>query len=244
MEWIKHKTAAHEDPAISDAMDEFGDAGYAFYFILLEIYGKEYNNTDSEGWLRVSMPFLKRKLRKSSAKVQLLFNFYQKKAKINFKIEGKDISFQIPKFVYYASTWAKRKKTFPQATPPEAPLERPHNSHPIEPEVRSKNKEVRKENNQDKTEGGVDGYVYHGDKLKIKTAHHVMLSKNFPDYHLQRIYREIGLQAAERGETIVNPIKFITKCIGNSPDHHKKSRLDNIDYREWAGMEVPEDATP
>jgi len=51
MEWLKHSTSSHDDPDISDAMDEFGDAGYTVFFIILEIYGQEFNHANIDGWI-------------------------------------------------------------------------------------------------------------------------------------------------------------------------------------------------
>jgi hypothetical protein len=123
MEWFKHSTASHDDPDLSDAMDEFGHAGYSSFFILLELYAEEYHHLDSEGFLRLSLKFVARNLRLSSTKVPKLLNFYSERGRILFKIEGNYVYLKSPKFDVIASNWVSRKKAKQDRTPTEAPTE-------------------------------------------------------------------------------------------------------------------------
>ena len=125
MDWFKHKTGSHTDPDICAAIDEFGDTGYTAFFVILEVYGREFNSINDDGWLRVSQTFLRRKLRKSWTKVELLLNFYQTKNRIFFTIEGSDVLLKIPLFIELASTWARRRSRDEQASPPEGPPQGP-----------------------------------------------------------------------------------------------------------------------
>jgi len=111
MEWFKHQTGSHDDPDISDAWDELGDFGYVGFFVILEIYGQEYNHRNSDGFITISKTFLRRKLRKSWTKVELLLNFYSKINRIISKRDGNKILIKIPKFIGLASNWTKRKPT-------------------------------------------------------------------------------------------------------------------------------------
>jgi hypothetical protein len=113
MDWFKHSTDSHDDPDISDAMDEFGHAGYSIFFIVLELYGKEYNHLDSDGWVSLSRTFLKRKLRLSSTKVEQILNFYSERQRIIIKTTEKAILIKSPKFIDIASNWVKRKAPKP-----------------------------------------------------------------------------------------------------------------------------------
>lgn len=119
MEWYKHQTCSHDDPDISDAWDELGDFGYAGFFVILEIYGQEYSHRNSDDFINISKTFLRRKLRKSWTKVELLLDFYSEKNRILSKSNNKRIEIKIPKFIDLASNWARRKPT-------EAPTEAPH----------------------------------------------------------------------------------------------------------------------
>jgi len=113
MKWFQHSTDSHDDPDISDAMDEFGDAGYSVFFILLELYGREFNSLNSEKWLSLSKRFVARKLRKSWTKVEQILNFYQERQRVFIKIEQNRISINVPQFIDIASNWIKRNKGVP-----------------------------------------------------------------------------------------------------------------------------------
>ena len=113
MHWYKHSTDSHDDPDISDAMDEFGPSGYTAFFIALEIYGREFNKLDKNGWLTLSVRFFARKLRLSSIKVEKIFNFYSGRQRIDYKIHENRISFIVPQFIEIASNWVKRSRPQP-----------------------------------------------------------------------------------------------------------------------------------
>lgn len=120
MDWFKHSTRSHDDPDISDAIDEFGHPGYSIFFIVLEIYGDEYNHLDSDGWLKLSKRFVTRKLRLSSPKVEQILNFYSERQRIPFKKNENSYFINCPKFIDIASNWTKRPKK-----PPTEALQRP-----------------------------------------------------------------------------------------------------------------------
>lgn len=111
MKWFKHKTGSHDDPDISDAWDLFGEFGYVGFFVILEIYGEEYSHRDSEEFITISKTFLRRKLRKSWTKVELLLNFYSKTERVLSKNSGERIMLKIPNYIELASNWSKRLPT-------------------------------------------------------------------------------------------------------------------------------------
>jgi len=113
MKWFQHSTDSHDDPDISDAMDEFGPSGYSSFFILLELYGREFNSIDSDGFLNLSLRFVARKLRQSSPKVQQILNFYLKNQRVISKIDGNRVLLCIPQYLEIASNWTKRTKPTP-----------------------------------------------------------------------------------------------------------------------------------
>ena len=112
MFWYKHLTNSHDDPDISDAMDKFGDFGYCGFFILLDLYGQEFNHINNDGFLRISKTFLQRKLRKRWTKVELLLNFFSKEIsepRFLWSNNGNFIMLKVPKFIEVASNWTGRK---------------------------------------------------------------------------------------------------------------------------------------
>ena len=140
MKWFKHSTDSHDDPDVSDAMDEFGDAGYSVFFIILEIYGREFNQL-SDGWLSVSQAFVRRKLRKSWTKAEQILNFYQTKNRIYYETDGKQVRIKVPKFSKKASNWVKREQNKKQALPTEAPTEAP-TAREVEVEVEVEEEDI------------------------------------------------------------------------------------------------------
>jgi len=135
MDWFKHKTASHDDPDICDAEDIYGDSAYAIFFKLCELYGQEFTHLD-DGFLNVSQTFLRRKLRKSWAKVEQVLNFYQERNRICYKVEYGRIKIRMPKFIDLASNWVKRNESQPTEAPTEAPT-----AKEVEVEVEEKKKE-------------------------------------------------------------------------------------------------------
>lgn len=124
MDWFKHKTGSHENPDISDAMDEFGDSGYSVYFILMELYGKEFNRLIDRK-LVLSKTFVQRRLRKSWTKVEQILNFYSDRQKILYHFDGKFLTIEVPKFLEIASNWVGREQNKKKQQPTEEPTEEP-----------------------------------------------------------------------------------------------------------------------
>ncbi len=139
MKWYQHSTDSHDDPDIADALDEFGDAGYSVFFIILEIYGREFNHLN-DGWLTVSQTFLRRKLRKSWTKAEQILNFYQTKNRIFYETDGNEVRINVPNFIDKASNWTKRPKQDKRASPTEAPTEAPTAREEEEEEEEEKKK--------------------------------------------------------------------------------------------------------
>lgn len=145
MEWFKHKTGSLDDPDFNLILDEFGSDGYMMFFGFLEIYGKEYSNVDSDGFLHISSGFVARKLRKSSAKVKKFLSFCQEKLNKSpweYSLNGNSISYKVPKFIDLSSNWTKRKHGRPTEAPTEAPLK--NHTPEVEEEIKKKiNKEIK-----------------------------------------------------------------------------------------------------
>ena len=124
MRWFKHDTDSINNEDISDAEDEFGDAGYSVFFKMLELYGRKYSKIDSDGFLSISSTFVRRKLRKSSTKVQQILNFYQKRKRFVWKPDPEDkakILFKDLNFKTKLSNWTQRQEDPPTEAPTEAP---------------------------------------------------------------------------------------------------------------------------
>lgn len=134
-------TSSHEDPDISDAWDEFGYAGPLVFWVLCEIYGREFNRLNGNGELTLSWKYFQNKTRTKRKCFQNILDFYQKRNRILSKPTDEFLTITIPKFLDLSSNWTKRTKTQGIELPTEAPTEAPTAK---EEEVRSKKKKENK----------------------------------------------------------------------------------------------------
>ena len=82
MDWFKHKVGSHEDPDISDAWDKFGNKAYVIFFVLLEIYAREFRRKNDTGGITFSKKYLQRKIRNKWAVIEELLVFYEKRGRL------------------------------------------------------------------------------------------------------------------------------------------------------------------
>lgn len=124
MDWFKHLTCSHEDPDISDAWDEFGDAAIVVFWTTLEIYGREFSHT-ANGKLIISVKYFERKLRRKWRKIEKILDFFNERSRIIYELSDNKLTITIPKFIEVASNWTKRKRTQPTEAPTEVTQEAP-----------------------------------------------------------------------------------------------------------------------
>jgi hypothetical protein len=78
MRWFKHFSDSLSDPFIESLIDEFGAQGYLAWFGLLELVAAE-NGSKLTGRASFSPKFLKRKLRISTKKLEMIYSFCSEK---------------------------------------------------------------------------------------------------------------------------------------------------------------------
>jgi len=120
VEWFKHSTRSHDDPDISEAMDEFGDKAYSIFFMVLEIYGEEFNRLKN-GNLTLSKKTWMRKLRKKWKLIENILSFYAECNRLEFTCNEKVATIKIPKFIEISSNWTVRINPSPTEAPTEVP---------------------------------------------------------------------------------------------------------------------------
>jgi tRNA A37 N6-isopentenylltransferase MiaA len=98
MKWFKHQADSLDDPFIVELMDEFGHAGYTFYFGLIGIICQQVGY-DLDKNFECSPIYLKRKLRISTTKVGVLLDFCQRKGKLIYDFQKEKYSISIPNIV-------------------------------------------------------------------------------------------------------------------------------------------------
>jgi len=121
MLWFKHATCSHNDPDISDSWDTFGDAAPTIFWTILEIYGKEFNHLDQNGFLKLTIKFFEREMRRKMKKSIKILEFFKERGRILFKIDQIYIYINVPKFILISSNWTKRESVSHTEAPTEAP---------------------------------------------------------------------------------------------------------------------------
>jgi hypothetical protein len=140
MQWFRHLTCSHEDPDISDAWNKFGPIGPLMFWVILEIYGREFSRLDGSGELTLSWKYFQNKVRTKRKTSENILAFYRERSRIISEIFPECVKIKIPKFLEMSSNWVRREKRRPIEVPTKVPTE-----VPTVIEVRSKNQ--NKENN-------------------------------------------------------------------------------------------------
>ena len=161
MEWFKHSTGSHEDPDISEAWEEFGDAGPVVFWTILEVYGLEFNHLDTDGYLTLPIRYWERKLRrpwlkkgktlgecwssrgvdrgKSRSYGGVVVEFFRGRGRFEIRETPETVSIRIPKFIKIASNWTTRPKQQPTEVATEVATEAPHAIEVEEEEKKNNN---------------------------------------------------------------------------------------------------------
>jgi len=107
LKWFRHMTHARRDPVIAEAMQLFGNNGYAVYFIILELIGENYS-VESPGKLKISWTQvqLESHLRRTSLK--RILSFYSEKSKFSFNYDDTYVWINCPKFKEFTDDYYQR----------------------------------------------------------------------------------------------------------------------------------------
>lgn len=143
MKWFKHLTASGSDPDIGAVIDEFGFKGYYLFFRTVEVMSIEFDvenpgkNTFNFHWFLDQFP------RKIDRKTLINFlNSTQKKRRIYYSLNGKDIHLNCPKLKDLTDEYTEkivRQKS--GQNPDKVPIK-----VGIKSRTKNKNKEIRSKN--------------------------------------------------------------------------------------------------
>ena len=115
MNWFKHKADTHEDYKMSDAIKKYGHLAYKFYFILIEVYAKYYNEHDEEYYVKISKEKLAKINNIYPRNIEKLLKYFKENEKILYVIDNEIILFKINDFKKLHNRWCnekeKKKKT-------------------------------------------------------------------------------------------------------------------------------------
>ena len=105
MRWFKHFSDASNDLFIKDFEREFGDAGYAFWFKVLELIAKDGTN----GRLNISWANLLERLAKTRPKVLSMLARCEVAGKLTLHDDGIMVRLVCSKFAEFSSEYEQRK---------------------------------------------------------------------------------------------------------------------------------------
>lgn len=108
MKWYKHLTGSLDDPDISEAIEEFGPAGYLVFFGTLEVMAREFD-VNNPGKVTVSQRFLTRKLQVSRQKTVKILKFFHEKERIFLEEDGGKFHLNCPRLRELSDEYTRKK---------------------------------------------------------------------------------------------------------------------------------------
>lgn len=105
MKWFKH--FAENDLLMDDLQREHGDAGYAFWYRLCELYAVHGND---EGMLTISWPNLERRLHRKRAVVERLLDWCSSAGRLEVQKGEREVKISSPAFLEMRDNYTKYQK--------------------------------------------------------------------------------------------------------------------------------------
>ena len=105
MRWFKH--FVDDSLFIADLQKEFGDAGYAFWFKVCELYAAY---GDEQGQLTISWSNLERRMHKKRVAVERLLDFCSTADKLQISKGERDVTISSPIFLEMLDNYTKYQK--------------------------------------------------------------------------------------------------------------------------------------
>ncbi len=116
IKFFKHFVDAHDGYSMQSLMNKFGLAGYAAYFILIEMCAAKLDKGDDESYSEVHCKFrfsariVRQKLRMSSTKVEQWLNYSSTLNLLEFTRVQDEFTFYVPKLLESLDRDAKRAR--------------------------------------------------------------------------------------------------------------------------------------
>jgi hypothetical protein len=98
MDYFKHYSTSSDSKLINHLMDEFGHAGYAYWFLLLELCAENWDGQGSASF-RFHTRIVRQKLRISQTKLELFLTFCQGKGNLLFNFHKSELEIDMPKLL-------------------------------------------------------------------------------------------------------------------------------------------------
>jgi hypothetical protein len=166
------------------AADRFGNTAYAAFWILLELYAKEFDHHDGESdfVVRLSWVRLQNVMRMKSKRLHNVLDYFSERGRIVYTRDGDEVTLHIPKFQELADEYTKKRQ---------ARRKRKVSGHTPVQEV-----EVEVEVEREKTSN--DDYVYTCEYFRIAPKEHKLYEDAFPDVDLLEQYKLMTAWKASR----------------------------------------------
>jgi hypothetical protein len=116
MRWFKHLTAAHNDEALAEVLDEFGAEGYGMWWLILEKIAAQMDKTD-RCFARYSLKNWSKTCQVSAKKFQKFVSFLSKLEKLSAKKCEKNSNFLIiecPNLLKFRDEYTKKSGQTPE----------------------------------------------------------------------------------------------------------------------------------
>lgn len=115
MQYFKHFANASDSRTINHLFDEFGHAGYAGWFLLLELCSEKFDGK-SEPKFSFHTRIVRQKLRFSRKKLELFLEKCSEKGSLTFQLSEKELHLHIPKLLEVKTSRTLTKNSKNQLT--------------------------------------------------------------------------------------------------------------------------------
>ncbi len=108
MKWMKHVTDSINDPKIARLRGEFGNEGYAVYWIILEVIARQFTRTNPSDELSIPEKTWRKYLEISPKKFRKILDFCQKQELLEYRDSGNMVTIKVPKFLNYSDEYTRK----------------------------------------------------------------------------------------------------------------------------------------
>jgi hypothetical protein len=119
MKWVKHMTNTSQDPKIQMLRAEFGNEGYAVYWLILEKIAAEYTKLNPAVGVCLPIKTWRKITEISEKKLKKILFFSKKISLLDFEISESEIAINFPKLLKYSDEYSQRKGSNETAEPAE-----------------------------------------------------------------------------------------------------------------------------
>lgn len=110
MKWMKHVTDSIDDPKIARVRAEFGNEGYAVYWIILEVIARHFTGKNPSSSMKFPRKIWQNYCGISPKKLRNFLEFYQNEGLLLHCIEGENITIKVPNLLKYSDEYTRKQR--------------------------------------------------------------------------------------------------------------------------------------